>query len=114
MTRRRVARFQAAWYLVSGIWPLVSMGTFELITGRKRDRWLVRTVGLLAAAFGVVLARQAGRRDGPIDPSAGVASAVAFGLADLTLAAPTQRPLPYLADGLVQAAIIAAWVTARE
>ena len=35
-------------FVVGGLWPLVSMGTFEKVFGPKADRWLAYTVaGLL-------------------------------------------------------------------
>jgi hypothetical protein len=36
---------QGAFYLSSGVWPLISMRTFERITGPKTDKWLVKTGG---------------------------------------------------------------------
>ncbi len=57
MTRsvRLVLGAQALYYVVTGIWPLISMRTFEWITGPKTDHWLVYTVGLLLAAIGAAL-----------------------------------------------------------
>src|SRR3954453_22950393 len=54
---------QGAYYLLTGIWPLVSIRTFQWVTGRKTDNWtgregdhwLVNTVGVLVAAIGVTL-----------------------------------------------------------
>mgnify|MGYP003293179536 CR=1 FL=1 len=45
---------QGGFYVLSGVWPLVSMRTFELVTGPKTDDWLVRMVGLLAAVIGAL------------------------------------------------------------
>jgi hypothetical protein len=50
-----VAVAQGLYYRVTGVWPLVNLRTFEAITGPKRDKWLVRTVGILAAAIGTGL-----------------------------------------------------------
>jgi hypothetical protein len=52
---------QGGYYLLTGLWPLVHMDSFERVSGRKTDRWLVRTVGALAVAIGSGLL-QAGRR----------------------------------------------------
>ena len=57
----RVARIQGVYYTATGLWPLISMKTFERVTGPKRDDWLVKTVGLLITAVGVTLIH-AGRR----------------------------------------------------
>ncbi len=41
--------------LVTGLWPLLSIRTFQVVTGRKVDLWLVKTVGVLVGVIGVVL-----------------------------------------------------------
>jgi hypothetical protein len=52
---RAVLAIQGVYYLMTGIWPLVSMSTFEAVTGPKTDDWLVQTVGVLAAVIGATL-----------------------------------------------------------
>ncbi|MGH7661110.1 MAG: hypothetical protein ACRENA_09390 [Vulcanimicrobiaceae bacterium] len=59
---RRVLKLQAGYYIATGIWPLLSMRSFEAITGPKTDRWLVRMVGLLAATIGNAHAGRLQRR----------------------------------------------------
>ena len=49
---RRLAQAQGAFNVVSGVWPLVSMRTFEAVYGPKTDRWLVRTVAGLLTTVG--------------------------------------------------------------
>ena len=43
-------RSQGLFYFLTGIWPLVHIQSFMLVTGRKFDIWLVKTVGLLIIA----------------------------------------------------------------
>ena len=52
---RVILGFQGGYYLLTGIWPLISISTFERVTGQKADDWLVQTVGVLAGAIGIVL-----------------------------------------------------------
>jgi len=54
-SRDRNALAQAAYYLVTGIWPLIHIESFEHVTGRKVDRWLVKTAGGLLTTAGVAL-----------------------------------------------------------
>jgi hypothetical protein len=103
-----VAFGQGLYYVGSGVWPLVSMRSFEAVTGPKRDRWLVRTVGLLAMAFGGLLLRDAAR-DRP-DPGTGLAGAAAFGTASLWYWARGRINHAYLLDGLTEAAMVGAWL----
>src|SRR5215212_7107379 len=58
----RLARLQAIFYVATGVWPFVSMRTFEAVTGPKVDRWLVKTVGALVAVIGCALALASRRR----------------------------------------------------
>jgi len=41
--------------MVIGIWSLVSIGSFQKVTGPKTDVWLVKTVGVLVIGVGAAL-----------------------------------------------------------
>lgn len=43
------------YYAIAGIWPLLHLKSFLLVTGSKRDLWLVKQVGLLAFAAAIVM-----------------------------------------------------------
>jgi hypothetical protein len=107
---RQLATVQGVYYLVTGLWPIVSMRSFEWVTGRKTDRWLVRMVGLLAAAIGLALLRG---RDEPIDPALPVASAAAFTAVDVVYAAKGTISPIYLGDAVVELGLIAGWLRNR-
>lgn len=95
---------QGAYYIATGAWPLISMRTFEAVTGPKRDHWLVRQVGLLAVAIGVALCADSlhGSRRVTGDVL-GAGTAVAFGAIDLSEGLPGRiRPI-YLADAAIEA-----------
>jgi hypothetical protein len=111
---RAVAVAQGAYYLVTGLWPLVSIRTFELVTGPKVDRWLVKTVGLLAAAIGGVLGLRALDRSGTPDPLLGASTALAFAAVDMRYATSGRISRIYLADAILEFAIVAAWAAAAR
>ena len=75
-----LARTQGVVYLATGLWPLISIRTFERVTGPKVDRWLVKTVGVLVTVIGAVLL-VAGRRRAVSDDLVLVAAGSAAGLA---------------------------------
>ena len=107
---RVVAIAQGGYYVLSGLWPLVSMRTFERVTGPKVDGWLVKTVGLLAATIGAVLgvrAVDAGRKP---DPLLGTAAALTFAAVDTRYALSGRISKIYLADAALELAIVMAWV----
>ena len=72
-----VAVGQGVYYVLTGLWPLVKMRSFEAITGPKVDRWLAQTVGWLVTVVGGVLimagVRQQARQEAAV---LGVGSAV--------------------------------------
>ena len=102
VTTTAITRLQGIYYLLTGLFPFVHFGAFEALTGRKRDRWLVRTVGLLAAVIGLTLVRRPSQSGELADVSAG-----AFALADVLAVSAGQMPT-YLADAGVEAAFAAA------
>ncbi len=110
--RRQLALAQGAYYLASGLWPLVSMRTFELVTGPKVDRWLVRMVGLLAATIGGVLTVRAARPTPSHAPDALLAggSALAFAAVDVVYVARGRISRAYLADAVVELVLAGGWV----
>ena len=108
--RRQVALAQAAYYGVTGLWPLVSRTSFETITGRKTDWWLVETVALLILPIGGALAA-AGARD-RVTPEIELLGAGAAGLlaaSDVLGAVRRRGRWSYLVDAAASGAILAAW-----
>src|ERR687889_207512 len=52
----RLALVQAGYYVLSGVWPLLHLRSFERVTGPKADGWLVKTVGVLVIGGALGLA----------------------------------------------------------
>ena len=105
---RRLPVLQGVYCLLTGVWPLVSMRTFEAVTGPKVDRWLVKTVGLLVAVIGASLLADARR------PSRGsrvlaVGSAAALGGIDTVYSLRGRISKIYLLDALLEAMLVALW-----
>lgn len=113
--QRWVAFAQSAEYVTTGVWPLLSIKSFEAITGPKADRWLVRTVGILVTVSGTAIALAAVRRR--ITPEIallGAGSAAGLGAIDAWYSLRGRISLVYLADAFVQAAFLAGWVAASR
>jgi hypothetical protein len=109
--RSFLARGQGLYYLVTGVWPLLSMHSFEAVTGPKVDRWLVKTVGVLVSVIGLTLLL-AGRRPRVATEPAVLAGGSAAGLAAIeTVYARRGRIAPvYLLDAILEVALVAAWI----
>jgi hypothetical protein len=101
----------AAYYIATGVWPLVSRRTFEGLTGPKADFWLVQTVGVLVAAIGGGLAQNLRRREAsPELRTIALASAAGLALIDVIYVSRRRIRPVYLADAAAEGALIAAWL----
>jgi len=108
---RRVAAVQGAYFVLTGIWPLFGINSFQAVTGAKTDRWLVYTVGSLVAAIGagLLVAAFTGRTTLEVIVVA-VASAIALTGIDLIFVVRGVISWVYLLDALAEGGIVAWWV----
>jgi glycine/D-amino acid oxidase-like deaminating enzyme/nitrite reductase/ring-hydroxylating ferredoxin subunit len=101
---------QGAYYLATGLWPVLHRRSFAAVTGRKRKGWVVRALGGAIAAVGAVLlsdlapSRHAQRL--------GIGAAVALGLAGTFLAVTDRGTRAYVADAALEAGFAGAWLVA--
>lgn len=104
---RIVVAIQGVYYAITGIWPLVSFATFQMVTGPKFEVWLVHTVGLLALAIGIALVAGAYRRyASPETVVLSIGAAFAFGLIDVFYYLNGTIGPVYLADAVVEGLFI--------
>lgn len=101
---------QSAFYVISGVWPILHIGSFQKITGPKTDLWLVKTAGTLIAVIGSVIGLAGYRRK--VSPEIGLlAVGCAAGLAaiDVVYVAKKRISPIYLLDALAEGGLIALW-----
>jgi CHASE2 domain-containing sensor protein len=104
---------QGFYFLCTGLWPIVSIDTFQIVTGAKTDHWLVMTVAALVTAVGVTLLFAAWRRRDPAEVAVlAITSSVALTAIDVIYVTRAVIPPIYLADALVEVALIVAWTIA--
>ena len=108
-----VALVQGVYFFITGVWPLVSIRTFMLVTGPKKDIWLVRTVGAVLAVIGLAIGLAGLRGAVPVEivllaiGSASVLTAIDTGYSLLRIISKI-----YLADAVAEMVLIAWWVAA--
>ena len=98
---------QAGYYVATGVLPFVSRRAFEAVTGRKREWWLVQTVGALVTVVGVALL--AGVRSGRVTPelrAIAAGSAASLAAIDVVYVAKRRIAPTYLADAAIQLALL--------
>lgn len=107
----RLAWLQGSFFFLTGVWPVLHLPSFLVVTGPKTDLWLVQTVGALLAACGAVLMVVASRRR--LTPEWRLlAAAMAGVLATVDIVFVTRDVIPpiYLADAVVELLIVVAWI----
>src|SRR4051795_11812907 len=98
-----------AYYVATGVAPFVSRRAFEAVTGKKREWWLVQTVGVVVTAVGGGIVAAAAR-DRVTPEIAVIAAGCAGGLAavDVVYVARGRISPAYLADAAAQVGLLAA------
>ncbi len=108
---RTTGAVQATVYILTGVWPWLSMRTFLKVTGPKEDLWLVKTVGALVTVVGVVLGLAVRRRRvTPEIALLGAGSAGALAGVDALFVAQGRIPPVYLLDMVGELVLVAGWL----
>lgn len=107
---RALAWGQGAYYVATGVWPIVHLRSFEAITGPKPEGWLVKTVGALVAVVGGALWRGAARKKISSDLKL-IAAGAAAALAIVDIVYPAKRRISpvYLLDAAPELFMVGAW-----
>ena len=113
--RALLAGIQGSYFVVTGIWPIVHLRSFEAITGPKLEGWLVKTVGALIAVVGAVLVDAAARRR--VDRSVtalAIGTAAALTTVDVVYAGKRRISPIYFADAVAELGLLAAWAVVSK
>lgn len=105
-----VALAQGSYFLITGVWPIFSIGTFMMISGPKTDLWLVKTVGAILSVIGAVLLTAA-LRSAVTTELALLATASAAALTAVDVIYVTKKVIApvYLLDAAAEVALIVWW-----
>lgn len=117
---RPICWVQGTYFFLTGVWPLVSIETFQLVTGRKTDHlvtgreadhWLVNTVSVLVIAIGTTLFFSAWRGRFSAEVAIlGIAAAIGLIGIDVVYVARGTISAVYLVDAVLEAAIMITWL----
>lgn len=100
----------AIYFCITGVLPLLSIGTFEAITGPKVDKWLVKTVGALVLVIGGVVGMAGMRQQQtPEIPLLAVGSAASLAGIDVIYVARKRISPVYLLDALAELILVGGW-----
>ena len=108
---RRVAAVQGIYFVITGLWPVLGIDSFQAVTGPKTDLWLVYAIGCLVAAIGAALLVAAGSgRTTPEVAVLAVGSAVALAGIDLEFVVRGVISWVYLLDAAAEVALVTWWI----
>jgi|SRR5579884_429096 len=101
---------QGLYYVLTGLWPLVALATYQQATGHEGDVWVLQAVGVLVLAVGATLCLAAYRGQGTPEVLV-LAFGCALGMAavDVNL---VYRGLSafYLVDAALEVGLVAFWI----
>jgi hypothetical protein len=115
---------QGAYYLITGIWPLLSVESFQAVTGPKTDHlqsphpgeadhWLVMTVAILVTAIGLGLVVSAVRRRASAEiVTIALTAALGLTMIDVIYVARDVLKPVYLLDAAAEVLLIIGWLLA--
>jgi hypothetical protein len=105
-----IAFLQGIYYFLTGVWGVVDIESFMMVTGPKVDIWLVKTVSVLVIAISLVfLYAGIKKRITRETILLAVASAVGFIIIDVYYTAVDRISAIYLLDALAQLVLLAGW-----
>ena len=98
-----------AFNVVGGLWPLVSLRSFEAVFGPKADRWLEYTVAGLLLTNGCTQIYSARRGDTATSARLGIGTASTLLAIDLVFVPKGTIRWTYLIDAAMEIGLIALW-----
>jgi hypothetical protein len=103
---RSTILLQGLYFIITGIWPLISTASFMAVTGPKTDIWIIKTLSLQICAMGAFFCFSAIKRDLGINVLLlSILSAIGFIVADVYYVIKGVIDSIYLADALVEVII---------
>src|SRR3712207_2277335 len=103
MRAQDVSKAQGLFNIVGGVWPLVSLRSFEFVYGKKRDIYLQKTVGGLLLSIGAIQFTSAeNEEDLRVVRKLGVATAATLLLIDLIYIPRGEMRKTYIQDALCE------------
>ena len=115
-----ISWIQGGYYVATGLWPLVSIRSFQAVTGRKFDNfetgleidhWQVMTIGLLITAIGITLLVAAYRQtQSPELALLAISAATALAAIDIVYTLRSVLLPIYLLDAAIELLLIGGWV----
>ncbi|MFJ5697490.1 hypothetical protein [Arthrobacter sp. NPDC093139] len=114
MRQLDIARSHGLYNVITGLWPLAHMRSFELVFGPKSDTWLVRTVAGLLIANGLAQLRTVDSSDSLAQARRiGIGTAATLAFIDAFYGFSGRISKMYLLDAAAEVTWILLWQASR-
>jgi hypothetical protein len=101
---------QGVYCLLTGLWPLIHISSFMVVTGPKTDLWLVKTVSLLIVCIALSLLKGSSEKHNTIAINMlAITMALSLLFIDLFYSLRGVISKIYLADGVIQFIFLVSW-----
>jgi hypothetical protein len=111
---RKILFFQAVYYFITGLWPILNIKSFMEVTGPKADIWLVKTVGFLILSISFTLATAVFKSEIKRQTIVlAISSAIFLAGIDIYYSMENIISRIYLGDAFIQLVLIAAVIIKR-
>jgi hypothetical protein len=104
-----ILTIQGWYFLLTGLWPMFHMKSFEYISGYKTDKWLVRTVALMITCSGIIFLKFS---DNKAALFLAIINAVSLAAIDIYYVWKRIIRKVYLLDALIEVGFITAYILA--
>jgi len=108
MDRTRLGYAHGCFNIVGGLWPILSLRSFEAVFGPKTDRWLEYTVGGLLITNGLAQLHAA-RRAPEVGRTIGAGTAATLLTIDVIFVPNGTIRWTYLLDGVMELGWLGLW-----
>lgn len=101
--------------MITGLWPIFSMHSFQKVTGPKTDEWLVKTIGMLITVSGFNLLRSAFHHQISKDTAFNsIGQAFSIGSVSLFYSLKGRIPKIYLLEAAAEFTLLVLWFNIRK
>jgi len=98
------------YFLLCGLWPILSMDTFEHVTGPKIDVWLVKMIAAMEIVVGAILIEAAVRRRVVLEVGLlAAATCSVMAILDVTYVVRHVISPVYLGDAMIELLLLLGW-----
>jgi hypothetical protein len=104
-----LAALHGGYYVLTGLWPVFHLRSFEAVTGPKPEGWLVKGTGLLIASIGTALLTASRTRERATSSVLALTAALSLGGVSFRYAAQRRISPVYFLDAALHLGLVTAW-----